>query len=216
MSRFLGDHIKSVLLDHDDTMVGTIEAKWAAHKFNAKIHYGKDLADDEIRMHWGIPLRQLVGILYGDEDLDRALAHEEETHQTFPKILFEHTNAVLNKLKGSGFLLGVITAASRASLDNDFRTLGISHDAFDYTQTQDDTPYHKPDKRVFDPALAWLVQHDITPQETLYIGDGLLDMEASIGAGMNFLGVETGLITADGFKAASATSIPHLGHLLEE
>jgi hypothetical protein len=39
-------------------------------------------------------------------------------------------------------------------------------------------------------------------------------MKAALGAGFNFLGVETGLVTAEQFKDARAISIPNVGHLL--
>ncbi|WP_414479912.1 HAD family hydrolase, partial [Pseudomonas aeruginosa] len=78
----------------------------------------------------------------------------------------------------------------------------------DYTQTADDTPFHKPDPRVFEPALTWLETQDVRPEEVYYIGDGLHDMKAALGAGFNFLGVETGLVTAEQFAEHNVISIP--------
>lgn len=46
-----------------------------------------------------------------------------------------------------------------------------------------------------------------------HIGDGLHDRVASIGAGLNFIGVETGLVNADQFSDIGAISVPHIGHL---
>ena len=84
----------------------------------------------------------------------------------------------------------------------------------DYTQTADDTTYHKPDPRVFEPATAWLAGKNIQPNEVLYVGDGLHDMKAALGAGFSFLGVQTGLVSAADFKAAGAKSIPGIADLL--
>ncbi|HSW74419.1 MAG TPA: HAD hydrolase-like protein [Candidatus Saccharimonadales bacterium] len=93
-------------------------------------------------------------------------------------------------------------------------TLGFPKDIIDYTQTEDDTSFHKPDPKVFEPAIAWLASRHISPHETLYVGDGLHDMQAAIGAGFNFVGVTKGLVTADEFAEAGVTSIQNLDALL--
>lgn len=214
MSNHIDEGIRAVFFDHDDTLVDTIGTKWAQHKHVAKLYYDKDLTDDEIIAHWGKPLQELVGLLYGTEDYEQALANNTLHADDFPKRVFEATIPTLRHLKAAGMILGVITATSRYSFESDLALHQFPRELLDYTQASDDTPYHKPDKRVFDPAVIWLAAHDITPQETLYIGDGLHDMHAALGAGFNFLGVETGLVTADQFRAADARSIPSIAHLI--
>ena len=49
----------------------------------------------------------------------------------------------------------------------------------------------------------------------MYIGDGLHDMRAATGAGFNFLGVETGLVTAEEFLAEDAKSITSIEYLTQ-
>jgi len=215
MDEHIGDKIKAVLLDHDDTIVDTINTKWAQHKHIAKTYYNKDLKDDEIKLHWGKPLRELVSLLYDTSDGDQALAYTELHHTEFPKKVFTYSVPIFKHLKSLGKLIGVITATNRFSFEYDIKSHGISLKHFDYTQTAEDTAFHKPDPRVFDPAKAWLKEHKVKPSEVLYIGDGLQDMKAALGAGFNFLGVETGLITAEEFASAGVKSIPTLGHLLK-
>ena len=67
--------IKAILFDHDDTLVATIQAKWAQHKFIAKTFYGKDLQDDEIRLHWGKPYSVLIRLLYNTDDVDSTVSY---------------------------------------------------------------------------------------------------------------------------------------------
>lgn len=208
-------HIKVVLFDHDDTLVGTIEAKWAAHKHIAHTYYDKELSEDEIRQHWGKPLSTLVGLLYGTDDIETALAREMATHNDFPKKLFEDTKAILQQLHKSGKKLGVITATSRRSFSFDLDTMKIPKNIFDYTQTENDTSFHKPDPRVFDPVLKWLESICVKPSEVLYVGDGLHDMKAALGAGFEFIGVTTGLVTQDEFKSSGAVAINRLRDLIE-
>lgn len=212
----IGSKIKAVLFDHDDTLVGTIEAKWAAHKHVARTYYGKELQDDEIRMHWGKPLSALVGILYGTEDITSALEREMAHKADFPKILLEDTIATLKHFHEAGKKLGLITATSWRSFSYDLETMQIPKELFDYIQTEDDTAFHKPDPRVFAPALEWLKDHKIDPSEVVYVGDGLHDMKAALGAGFEFIGVGTGLVTQKEFAANGATAIKRLGDLIAE
>ena len=215
MIRLIGKHIKAVIFDFDDTLVETIDAKWASHKYIASKHYGKILTDDDIRPHWGKPLRTLVGILYGDQDLDRALAYERSTHRQFPKPIFDDTLKVLRAFKQSGMQLGLVTATTRDNLITDLEVTNIPEDLFGYTQTQDDTKFHKPDPRVFDPVKAWLDTLRIKPKETVYVGDGLYDLEAALAAGFEFIGVATGLVTQEEFHSRRVRSVRQLSDLLD-
>lgn len=214
MNKYVGKNIKAVLLDHDDTTVNTIGTKWAQHKHIARLYYGKELTDSEIIEHWGKPLQVMVGLLYGTDDAVGALANNTRHHEEFPKELFDYTVPVLRRLKAAGMITGIITATTRFSLEHDLQLHQIPRELLDYTQTSDDTTHHKPEKEVFDPAIAWLATKSISPSETLYIGDGLHDMKAALGSGFNFLGVETGLVTHQQFIDAGAQSIPTLGHLI--
>jgi phosphoglycolate phosphatase-like HAD superfamily hydrolase len=215
MKSLIADHIKAVVFDFDDTLVGTIEAKWAAHKHVAKKYYDKELSDEDIRPHWGVPLRTLVGLLYGDTDLDRAMEREAAHNSDFPKVIFDETVRTLQALKAAGKHIGIVTATSRRNLENDLDITGISRQLIDYTQTEDDTDYHKPDPRVFEPTVAWLSGLSVQPAEALYVGDGVHDMKAALGAGFGFIGVATGLVTQEDFQVHGAQSVQTLGQLID-
>jgi len=215
VSKYIADTIKVVFFDHDDTLVGTIGPKWRQHKHVARTFYDKELTDDEIKEHWGRPLTELMCLLYGTDDIDQAMVHTKATHENFPKELFTATVPALHHLKAEGKLTGIITATTHFSLDHDLALHEIPKSLLDYIQTSDDTPYHKPDSRVFEPALAWLTDRNIRPDEVLYVGDSLYDLQAAAGAGFNFLGVETGLVTAGEFKDKNVKSIPGIGELID-
>ena len=207
--------MKAILFDHDDTLVATFEPKSAHHKHIARTFYQKEVADDEIRAHWGKPLPILMKLLYGTDDAETALSHNIATRAEFPKRLFDGTLDTLAALRTRGLKTGIVTSTVRLSLAYDFETLSISSTLFDYIQTQEDTEFHKPDPRVFDPAIAWLSTQGISPAETLYIGDTLLDMQAATQAGLQFLGVATGILTPDDFALHGASAITRLPELLE-
>lgn len=79
MSALQMQKIKGILFDHDDTLVGTIQAKWAQHKFLAKTFYRKTLTDNELHLHWGKPLTSLIRHLYETDDVDTAMSHNIAT-----------------------------------------------------------------------------------------------------------------------------------------
>jgi len=214
MSEHISEHIKVVFFDHDDTLVGTFGSKSAHHKHVAQKYYGKALSDDEIRKHWGKPLRELVCLLYETDDVEQAMANNTACHEDFPKELFVATIPTLRHIKAAGKLIGIITATSRFSFEHDLNLHGVPRELIDYTQASDDTSFHKPDPRVFEPAQSWLAERHIKPDEVVYVGDGLHDMKAALGAGFNFVAVETGLVTADQFKEVGITSLPTIADLV--
>jgi phosphoglycolate phosphatase len=157
----------------------------------------------------------MVGLLYGDDDLDRAVAFEQATHRDYPKKLFDDTLDVLNVLGEAGMHLGLVTASTRASLITDLEVAGIPEELFGYTQTQDDTEFHKPDKRVFNPTIAWLGTLSILPSEAVYVGDGLHDMQAALDSGFEFIGITTGLVTQPDFDSNNVNSVSRLKDLID-
>ena len=213
MSAHIGENIKAVLFDYDDTLVGTVGRKFAQYKHVAKKYYNKDLTEDEVKQHWGKPLGELLRLLYGTDDVEQAIAINTAHDKYFPTELFVASISTLKRVKSAGKLIGIITATSRFNIERDLATHQIPHSLLDYTQTADDTTFHKPDPRVFEPAIVWLASQEVLPNEVIYIGDGLHDMKAALGAGFNFLGVETGLVTAEQFAGNGATSIPKIADL---
>ncbi len=211
----IGDHIKAVLFDYDDTLVGTFEAKFAQHKHIARKYYGKELTDDELMLHWGKPLNTLFQLLYDTDDPVTAKKHVMNHYEDFPKKILEDTIHVIDSLHEAGMRIGIITAGSKTTLAHDHKTMGFPVNKLDYIQTEEDTDFHKPDPRVFEPTIEWLTTIDIVPKEVIYVGDGLHDMKAALGAGFEFIGVPTGLVTQDEFHSNGAKSIKCLGDLVK-
>lgn len=205
--------IKAVLFDFDDTLVNTMGPKWAQHKHIAKTYYGKTLDDEEIKLHWGKPLTELMQILYETEDVQTAIGHNTAMRPHFPKELFDSALDTLEHLHKCGKKLGLVTATTRSNVLYDFERWRFPKELFGHVQTEEDTKHHKPDPRVFEPALLWLKQHQIEPSEVLYIGDHINDMNAAKGAGMHFIGVATGLFTVAEFEQHGVQALSELAKL---
>lgn len=204
---------KAIFFDHDDTLVATFEAKQLHHKYIAKTFYGKELTDEEVRLHWGKPLKTLMQILYETPDAETAMAHNIATRDLFPKRCFEGTVETLAALRAQGLKIGLVTATARFSLQHDFLTLHIPETLFDYVQTEEDTKFHKPDPLVFAPTIGWLAEQHIAPCETIYVGDTLNDMRAALGAGFQFIGVGTGLVSPEEFEKENVRAVAKLSDL---
>ena len=209
---FKTKNLKAVFFDWDDTLVATKEAKFAEHKLVAKKYYDITLTDDDIKCHWGIAYDALVSALYQTENVPQAMEYIARHQKDFPKIIFPETAATLSKLQNSGILIGVVTAHSRDGVRDDICKARIAN-LIDYTQGQECSSVHKPNAAVFEPAFTWLKKRGIEKEEVLYVGDGLHDMQAATGFGLNFLGVETGFTSNSDFKKHGVDSVPHIGQL---
>jgi HAD superfamily hydrolase (TIGR01549 family) len=214
MSYLIPDTIKAVIFDFDDTLVGTHRPIWNMHRHIAKKYYGIDLDDETILKHWGQPINVLAKHFYQTDDPNQGIAYILAENSNFPKETFEHTIPVLKKLRDMGKKTGIVTASHLSLINTDFMTADLSKDIVDYIQTADDTDVHKPDPAVFNPLLDWAREHGIRKDEILYIGDGLHDMTAAQSAGLNFLGVASGLVTVSDFRDNNADGIIDLSILL--
>ncbi len=205
--------IRLVVFDLDDTLVETRPNILAQHKHVALVYFGLDLSDEFMLDHWGKPFHVMAEAYYGTSDLDLIRARIQLVKHRFPKILYPYSIPKMMELHDAEILLGIVTANSRHGYEYDMDFHGFPREIISYHQTADDSEYHKPDSRVFDPLIAWAAARGIQPHEILYVGDGLHDMTAAIEAGLNFLGVETGLVNADGFRLQGMASVPHVGQI---
>jgi len=210
----IDDTVLVALFDHDDTLVGTRGPKVQQHILVAQVCYGKTLTEAEILAHWGKPLPQFLCAIFGTDDADRALENSRVYSERFPKTLFPDTIPTLQRLLDLGKWLGIVTASTHRSLNYDLESLSIPGEWFEYIQAAEDTTVHKPNPRVFDPAVAALHEQGLYPEEVLYVGDGLHDLYAARGAGFSFIGVETGLVSAEEFREHGAISVPTLADLV--
>lgn len=209
-------HYQAIVFDFDDTLVRSGRIKWAHHKAVAKEFYGLELTDEKLKAHWGMPFDQMIELLYDQADtLENMRAANYSIEHRFLKTAFPGSHAALGQLKAAGLQLGIVSAMNRDVVLKDLIRLKFPVADLLFVQGADDTPAHKPDPAVFKPALALLAQRRVTPDSILYVGDALSDFYAATEAGLHFVGVTTGFVSAKEFKAAGAKSVPNLGKLLE-
>lgn len=206
---------KAILFDYDDTLVQTKECKFAALRAVAERHYALALSDADIRRHWGVPYRELFSALFGavEADVARVIERYEAVNDEFPVEAHPETLEVL-RLLGQRVALGIVTSAGRSIAARQLARIGVRAEELAVFQTADDTPLHKPDPRVFAPALERLAARGIARADVWYVGDSLSDYQAAAGAGLEFHGVLRGTTTAAELRAAGARCHETLRDLL--
>lgn len=207
---------KAVLFDYDDTLVQTRRCKYRALRALGSRYYSLDLTEADIDRHWGVAYLELFRSLFGAVEPDLALAIDryEALDAEFSMSAYPDTLRTLTALADRG-LIGVVTAAGRSIVERQMRQLDFPLARLAILQTAEDTPHHKPDPRVFEPATAALAQLGVAPSQTVYVGDSLTDFQAARDAGMRFVGVLHGTTRPEEFAAAGAETVESLEALLE-
>ena len=136
---------------------------------------------------------------------ERGLVHEP---------LFDGIAALLSRLHGAGWALGVATGKSDRGLAGCLTMHGVI-DLFVTLQTADRHP-SKPHPAMLESAMA---EAGARPVDTVMIGDTVYDIEMAITAGTRAIGVAWGYHTAAELLAAGAETVAEtpaqLGEMLD-
>ncbi len=207
--------IKAILFDFDDTLVMTRHCKNAALKELSLVEFHRELTDEKIELHWGKPYREFIAGLYDIplDGVDVLLEKYRKASARYPMKVYEGALETLEKLSRD-YLLGMVTGTSRYAIEIYFPSLGFRDSWFFHVQTADESPYHKPDPRVFLPQLDILEKrYNILPENCVYVGDGLHDFAAARDAGMGFIGIHGNTTAEERFRKVGAVSISEISLL---
>jgi len=205
--------IKAIIFDLDDTLIQTSKAKYKALQYAAKKFYNLELSDEEIQSHWGKPFELFMRDLFGDvEETTKIIQNYYTIRNNFPTPAYEESKKLLLELRGN-YKLGVVTASTRHMTIEDLRIAGLSELMFDLIQTCEETSFHKPDPKVFEPIKTKFAEKSILANELLYIGDSISDYEAAHGAGISFIGIANRTTPSENFDKAGSKWITNLTEL---
>lgn len=187
--------IKAVGFDYDGTIVHSYRHRCRYIKALAELHHLPYTKETEALVieHWGVPGPKLLSLCF-----EISLEHGERMYADWPGIelgiplpLIRGARKTLLMLNHAGVHCGLITSRNRLSLDASLgRTRMLA--SFCHTASHCETVGHKPDPSVFTCWLAKLEPFGILPHQVAYVGDGRVDIEAALGAGMIAIAVETG------------------------
>jgi pyrophosphatase PpaX len=189
--------LRVVLFDLDGTLIDSTDliVESYAHTYRA---HGRVMTNEQIVGELGLPLNDTLARYFHGDDLKAATA----TYLEFN--LARHDDSVRNmagvvdlvhRLRAVGLRLAVVTSKLR---DTARRGLALCRldGMFEHLVAKEDTRRHKPDCEPLLYALA-LLQSDA--EETAYVGDSPLDVEAADGAGVRSIAALWRPITEDAF-----------------
>lgn len=200
---------EAVLFDLDGTLADSVNANKRHHLaactylgIEAPSHDGFTQAFQLPYTNPETPEHSTLSVIYGVSNLKRAEEYLDETRMHFPRYLFRAAKPLISQLHAQSLYTGIITAAGQDVM-NGFVDLNKILPLMDAMNTANDTRHHKPDARVFEPALAALAMYGIPPSKVTYVGDMKSDQQAAENAGLGgFIGAASGIVTVDQFRDA--------------
>jgi phosphoglycolate phosphatase len=184
--------IKLIVFDWDGTLMDS-EAQIVACLHAAIADLGLEPMDDHtVKNVIGLGLREAIDTLVPgrDQHFHRAFVEHYRKYwfQSKDSVLFDGVREVLDTLQQQQLLLGVATGKARRGLE---RVLGETDLAsvFHATRCADEAP-SKPHPQML---LDIMERLNVSPDETLMVGDTEYDMEMATNAGAAKIAVRTGV-----------------------
>ena len=176
-------HKKQIIFDVDGTLIDTEYAVIRSLQDTLLELRGTLIPAEELTFSLGIPGKYALAHL-GVADIPGTLsrwidnmAKYDHTTAVFPGI-----RELLNRLTAAGCGIGVVTSRVREEFRADFTRFGILS-YFTTVVCADDTERHKPDPA---PLLAYMALTGCPPEDMLYVGDSIYDLQCAQGAGVPF------------------------------
>lgn len=187
------------LFDFDYTLADSSRGIVICFRRVLERHEHIGISEEAIKRTIGKTLEESFSILSGVTDPDTLAAYKKEyikeadTYMTANTVLFPETTSVLRTLKSQGAKIGIISTKFRfrihETVDQHF-----PKDFFDIIIGGEDVKEAKPNPQGIKKALRKLHRRK---DETLYIGDSIVDAEAAQAAKVDFAGVLNGMTTRE-------------------
>lgn len=164
-------------------------------------------ADETITRTIGIPMEKAVGIIIESEDaaeINRFITAYKKyagPYMTPGTHFYPSTVPTLTELKRRGAVTAIVSSKTGFRVQEKFTVTGTEH-LIDLIIGSHDVKNLKPDPEGFFLALERLWGR---PETTLYVGDSVTDALTAKNAGVDFVGVTTGVTPREELEA-----LPHL------
>lgn len=194
--------IKVVILDFDGTILDSFNKSVKKHQETAKRLGLRVPRKSEFRKIWlkGLPWEELVKTFWPNDDE----LFSQEYRKNYRKFKYKSVPGILktfDQLKEKCLLI-IVTSRSKVYFDKRVNDAKIDKSIFFAIQLLEDSPFQKPDHRIYNQVLRRLKRLKINRQNIICVGDTLSDYEAAKGAGLHFVGVLTGAATKNDFLKA--------------
>lgn len=205
--------LRAVLFDFDGTLVDTTELIYQSMRHAAGEVLGRGFSRETLLANVGQPLPYQMELLAGgDPDLAATLVEIYSTHNAthhdryvgeFPGV-----SDALERLRGAGLRLAVVTSKRHRSVEMALASFPALRRAVDCFVTMESTADHKPHPAPLFKGLELL--GGISTDEAAYVGDSPFDVQAAKAAGLTSIAVSWGAFTAETLRDADPD------HLVED
>lgn len=189
---------KAIIFDVDGTILDTESAILKSFQKTLLDHTGVSYVLTDLTFCLGIPGKESLKKLYIDQ-IDEVHKNWSENVLLFSNEVnvFEGLKEVLEKISIHK-ITGVVTSKTNQELRNEYDSFELKHH-LPIEICADDTEYHKPHPH---PLRAFLDKAGIQPNEAIYIGDSIYDMQCAKACGVHFGVSLWGAKSAEKFKEA--------------
>lgn len=207
--------IKGVVFDLDGTLVDSLGTTLDGFNYGITLCGGRSHTPQEIMAHFGTGEREIFAKIVGRDQAARAYeafkGYLQESLESVP--LHEGVPQLLNELKSRRIPLSIVTGRSWNTTEVILKHHGIL-DRFVTVVAHDHVPAPKPQP---DGIFLALQRMALRPQESIYVGDSVVDIQASHSAGSKSVAaLWDQLVCAEDLAAQKPThSIQHPKEILD-
>lgn len=181
---FSGVRFHAVLFDLDGTLIDSFALITEAFRFAVRTVLKREASDEEVLTRWGEPLRIRLGSIADAGQIPAlsdayAAAYQEHHHRLAAP--FPGVQRMLERVRGFGCRLAVVTSKRRRSTYHDLEAFGLDR-YFDAVVTSEDVTLYKPAP---DPVAEALRRLGAAHAGTLMVGDAVFDILAGKAAGVH-------------------------------
>lgn len=189
---------KCIIFDLDGTMLDTEEMNMIPLQRLIKEELKKDIAYEDLLKYKAYSGKKTLELL-GFEDIEKSYSKWVQYVNEYEvgAKLYNGFNDVMTKLDEKGILCGISSSKTKAQYEIEFLKTGLQK----YMKSivlAEDTENHKPHP---EPLLKVANILGVSPKETIYVGDTLVDCKAAKAAGMDFAFAKWGASSFDGIEA---------------
>jgi pyrophosphatase PpaX len=182
----------TVLFDLDGTLIDSGGLILASFRHATRAVLGRVIPDEVLMANVGGHGIHAQMREFDEERADELVrVYRDHNERIYRQVrTFAGVEDVLERLRGDGRSLGVVTVKNRRTVDVTFEVLPL-RGYFDTVVTADDTERHKPDPA---PLLLALERLGASAGSAVYVGDSPFDVQAAKAAGMTAVAVAWGRI----------------------
>lgn len=208
--------MRTYLFDLDGTLLDSIDLILTTFHHTSRVHLGLEFSDSHWLEGMGTPLRDQLGrVARSKEELAAMLdtyvtynlSHHDAKAKPYPGVV-----EAVRRLDQMGAPLGLVTSKMRAGTERGLRLLGLEEE-FRVRICADDVVHGKPHP---EPVLMALRALGASPEDALFIGDSLHDIEAGKRAGVTTVAVAWGPFPREALEAGEPDHwLEEPGHVLD-